>query len=160
MEETEKQTRKLPNQEVDYFKIGKILLSRWYWIAASVFICLLISYVYLWYTPKIYATSSTLKIEEKKTEFSDLVGVISNNDRGPSKIQSETFVLQSRMLILSAIKDLDYRISFYISGRVRTTEVYPKKLLDIPALKFEHLCFFSRSDNIKPGHQKHVRPEL
>src|ERR1700753_2651613 len=137
MEETEKTTRKLPKQEVDYFKIGKILLSRWYWIAAAIFICYLISYIYLWYTPKTYATSSTLKIEEKKSEFSDLVGVISNNDRGPSQIQSEIFVLQSRTLILAAIKDIDYRVSFYISGRVRTTEVYPQKLLTIQLVKFD-----------------------
>src|ERR1700761_9343075 len=142
MEETEKPARKLPNQEVDYFKIGKILLSRWYWIATSIVICMLISYTYLWYTPKTYSTTATLKIEEKKSEFSDLVGVISNNDRGPSKIQSETFVLQSRTLILSAIKDLDYRISFYIAGRARTTDVYPQKLLNIQLLKFDSLNFY------------------
>src|SRR5579872_5940743 len=120
MQETDRIARKLPNQEIDYYKIGRILLSRWYWIAASVVICLLVSYAYLWVTPKTYATSSTLKIEEKKSEFSDLVGVINNNDRGPSKIQSEIFVLQSRTLILAAVKDLDYRVSFYISGRART----------------------------------------
>src|SRR5258708_7025337 len=117
----------------------KILFSRWYWIAASIVICYLISYTYLWYTPKIYATSGTLKIEEKKSEFSDLVGIITNNDRGPSKIQSETFVLQSRTLILNAIKDLDYRVSFYISGRPRTTDVYPQKLLSIQLLNFDSL---------------------
>ncbi len=75
MEETEKIVRKLPNQEVDYFKIGKILMSRWYWIAGTVIICLLLSSLYLWYTPKTYSSSGTLKIEEKKSEFSDLVGV-------------------------------------------------------------------------------------
>jgi len=142
MEEIDKTSRKLPNQEIDYFKIGKILLSRWYWIASSVLICFAISYIYLWYTPKIYATSSTLKLEEKKSEFSDLVGVINNNDRGPSKIQSETFVLQSRTLILSAIKDLDYRLSFYIAGRARTTDVYPQKLLNIQLIKFDSLNFY------------------
>ncbi|HEY4194946.1 MAG TPA: polysaccharide biosynthesis tyrosine autokinase [Mucilaginibacter sp.] len=157
MEETEKPARKLPNQEVDYFKIGKILLSRWYWIAAAVAICYLISYIYLWYTPKTYATSSTLKIEEKKTEFSDLVGVISNNDRGPSKIQSETFVLQSRMLILSAIKDLDYRISFYIAGRARTTDIYPQKLLDINILKFDSLDFYRDLITYQPVNNKAFR---
>src|ERR1700761_1506645 len=150
MAETEKIAKKLPHQEIDYFKIAKILLSRWYWIAASVVICYLISYTYLWYTPKTYATSGTLKIEEKKSEFSDLVGVISNNDRGPSKIQSETFVLQSRTLILSAIKDLDLRVSFFISGRVRTTEVYPKKLLDIQLLKFDSLNFYRDLITFKP----------
>src|SRR5579872_6494 len=142
MEEIKGTPRKLPNQEIDYFKIGKILISRWYWITASVVICLSISYIYLWYTPKTYSTTATLKIEEKKSEFSDLVGVINNNDRGPSKIQSEMFVLQSSTLILAAIRDLDYRVSFYISGRVRTSEIYPQKLLDIHLLKFDSLNFF------------------
>jgi len=150
MQETDKVIRKLPNQEIDYYKIIKILLSRWYWIAASVIICMLISYAYLWFTPKTYATSSTLKIEEKKSEFSDLVGVISNNDRGPSKIQSEIFVLQSRTLILDAIRDLDYRVSFYISGRVRTTEVYPQTLLEIQLLKFDSLTFYRDLITFKP----------
>ena len=150
MQETEKIVKKLPHQEVDYFKIARILLSRWYWIAASIIVCLLISYTYLWYTPKTYATSGTLKIEEKKSEFSDLVGVINNNDRGPSKIQSETFVLQSRTLILSAIKDLDYRVSFYIAGRARTTDVYPQKLLNIQLLKFDSLGFYRNLITFEP----------
>src|ERR1700761_6657184 len=154
MAETEKIAKKLPNQEIDYFKIAKILLSRWYWIVASIIICLLISYTYLWYTPKTYATNGTLKIEEKKSEFSDLVSVINNNDRGPSKIQSETFVLQSRTLILTAIKDLDYRISFYISGRVRTTESYPQKPLDINLIKFDSLNFFHNLMTFKPVSQQ------
>ncbi|MFB9844058.1 GumC family protein [Mucilaginibacter ginsenosidivorans] len=150
MEETQKITRKLPNQEVDYYKIAKILLSRWYWIAASVLICTLISYIYLWYTPKTYATTATLKIEEKKSEFSDLVGIINNNDRGPSKIQSEIFVLQSRTLILNAIRDIDYRITFFISGRVRTSDVYPQKLLNIHLLKFDSTNFFRDIISFKP----------
>jgi len=150
MEETEKIARKLPHQEIDYFKIGKILLSRWYWIAGSVIICMIISYTYLWYSAKTYATSGTLKIEEKKSEFSDLVSVINNNDRGPSKIQSEIFVLQSRTLILSAIKDLDYRVSFFIAGRARTTDVYPQKLLDIQLVKFDSLNFYRGQITYQP----------
>jgi len=66
MEETEKIQPKLANQEIDYFKIGRILLSRWYWVAGSVIICTIVANMYLWYTPKTYATSSTLKFEEKK----------------------------------------------------------------------------------------------
>jgi len=150
MEETEKIVRKLPNQEIDYFKIGKILLSRWYWIAGSVAICMIISYTYVWYSPKTFATSATLKIEEKKSEFADLVSFISNNDRGPSKIQSEIFVLQSRALILDAIKDLDYRISFFISGRARTTDVYPQKLLNIQLIKFDSLNFYRGQVTYQP----------
>jgi tyrosine-protein kinase Etk/Wzc len=160
MEETEKITRKLPLQEIDYFKIGKILLSRWYWIIGAVAICLIISYTYLWYTPKTYSTSATLKIEEKKSEFSDLVSVINNNDRGPSKIQSEIFVLQSQTLILSAIKDLDYRISFYIAGRARVTDDYPEKPLKIQLLKFDSLNFFRDHVSYHPVNQSSFELEF
>jgi len=150
MDETEKFQRKLPSQEIDYFKIGKILLSRWYWIAASVGIAVLISYTYLWYTPKTYATSGTLKIEEKKSEVSDLITVMAVPDRGPSKIQSITSVLQSRSVILSAIKDMDYRVSFFISGRVRTSETYPSKPLNIQLIRFDSLNFYHDIIGYKP----------
>jgi len=149
MEEIDKIQPKLPSQEIDYFKIGKILLSRWYWIVASVAICMIVAYVYLWYTPKTYATSGTMKFEEKKSELSDLVSVI-NNDKGPSKIQSETFVIQSRGLVLSAIKDLDYRISFFIGGRIRTSELYPQKPFVIQLLKFDSLNYYHDLISFQP----------
>jgi tyrosine-protein kinase Etk/Wzc len=142
MEETDNIVKKLPNQEIDYFKIGKILVSRWYWIAGSLVIFMLWSYVYLWYTPKTYATSGSMKLEEKKSEISDLANVITTADRGPSKIQSETFVIQSPSVILAAIKDLNYPISFFIEGRVRTSEIYPQKPLEIQTLQFDSLNFY------------------
>jgi len=143
MEEIEKISRKLPSQEIDYFKIARILLSRWYWVALSVGLCMIVAYIYLWYTPKTYATSATMKFEDKKSEISDLEGsAISTTDRGPSRIQSETFVIQSPAVILNAIKDIDYRISFYIGGRIRTSELYPQKPLDIQLIKFDSTNFF------------------
>jgi len=142
MEEIKDIVKKLPNQEVDYFKIGKILISRWYWIASSLFLFIIGSYVYLWYTPKTYATSGTMKLEEKKSEIADIVNVISTSERGPSKIQSETSVIQSPSVILAAIRDLNYPISFYIEGRVRTSEIYPQKPLDIQTIQFDSLNFY------------------
>src|ERR1700709_2037070 len=100
MEELEKIQPKLPNQEIDYVKIVKILISRWYWIAASVTVTMIVAYIYLWYTPKIYTTAGTMKFEEKKSEISDLVLAIGNTDKGPSKIQTETSVLQSRSVLI------------------------------------------------------------
>jgi tyrosine-protein kinase Etk/Wzc len=126
MEEVEKIAPKLPNQEFDYYKIAKILLSRWYWIAGSVLICYLVSNIYLWYTPKVFATSALIKFEEKKSEISDIVGIVGANDRtNVSRIQSETAVLQSTPLLLNAVKHLDYLFSFYVVGRVlnRTNKV-------------------------------------
>jgi tyrosine-protein kinase Etk/Wzc len=149
MEDNEKISKRLPNQELDYFKIAKILVSRWYWIAASISICMLFAYGYLWYTPKNYATSATMKFEEKKSEISDLVSVI-NADKGPSKVQSETYVIQSRRLILDAIKDLDYRITFFVGGRIRTSDLYPQKPLNIQLIKFDSTNYYHDLISFQP----------
>jgi tyrosine-protein kinase Etk/Wzc len=142
MEETENISNKLPNQEIDYFKIGKILISRWYWIVGSLALFIIASNVYLWYTPKIYSTSSSMKLEEKKSEIADLSNIITGSERGASKIQSETSVIQSYSVILSAIKDLNYPISYYVEGRVRTSELYPEKPLDIELLQIDSINFY------------------
>jgi tyrosine-protein kinase Etk/Wzc len=156
MEELEKTAPKLPNQEFDYYKIAKILISRWYWIAGSVLICYLASSVYLWYTPKIYATSALIKFEEKKSEISDIVGIAGGSDRSnSSRVQSETAVLQSTPLLLNAVKHLDYLFSFYVVGRVlnRTNEMYPAKPLDIQLIKFDSLNFSHDLITYKPINQ-------
>lgn len=153
MEEIDKKQQKLPSQEFDYFKIAKILLSRWYWIAGSVIICLIASNIYLWYTPKTFATSGVMKFEEKKSEIGDLVGGGGGSDRNSaSRIQTETTVLQSTPLLISAIKHLDYRISFYIVGRVlnRTNELYPQKPLNVELVKFDSINYFRNIVTFRP----------
>ncbi|MEO6631630.1 MAG: polysaccharide biosynthesis tyrosine autokinase, partial [Mucilaginibacter sp.] len=60
--------------------------------------------------------------------------------------------LQSTVLLLNAIKHLDYRISFYVVGRVlnRTSELYPQKPLDVELVKFDSLNFFHDLITFKP----------
>jgi len=153
MEKTDQSQPKLPNQEIDYFKIAKILLSRWYWIIGALFGCLLAANLYLWYTPKTYATAGTMKFEEKKSELQDIGGLTMSADRAnASRIQTEIIVLQSTPLLLNAIKQLDCRISFFVVGRVlnRTTEIYPNKPLDIRLVRFDSLNFFREIVTFKP----------
>ncbi len=142
MEETDKIKQKSPNQEFDYFKIAKMLLSRWYWIALTLIVCYIAANVYLLYTPKTYMTSANIKLEDKKSEIGDVLSGISGPDKNQSKVQSETFIIQSRSLILSAVKHLNYPISFYIEGRVRTVEVYPNIPLHIKTIQFDTLNYY------------------
>ncbi len=114
----------LANQNIDYFKVFKILWSRWYWIAGCVITSLLITYLYLWYTPPVYSTNASLKFDEKKSEISELLKVRNSYDR-TNKVQSETFVIKSNEVLLNAISRLNYKVTYYLKGRVRTTETYP-----------------------------------
>ncbi|TWR25165.1 polysaccharide biosynthesis tyrosine autokinase [Mucilaginibacter pallidiroseus] len=150
MEETEVVSHKLPNQEIDYFKIGKILISRWYWIVGSLLFFVLGSNLYLWYTPKIYATGGTMKLEERRSELADLSNALPTTERGVNRILSETSILQSRAVVLRAIKDLNYPISFFVEGRVRTSELYPEKPLNIKIIQLDTLNFYRDVITFKP----------
>lgn len=127
-------------QDIDYVKIVKIVLSRWYWMASTVIISLIAAYIYLWYTPETFSTNASLKFEEKKSEISELLNVRSTYDRN-NKMQSEQFVIRSRDVLLNAVNDLDYKISFYLKGRVRTSDVYPQKPLDIAIVEQDSVRF-------------------
>jgi len=153
MEETEQVRHKLPSQEIDYFKIVKILISRWYWIVGSLIICVLAGNIYLWYTPKSFSTFATMKFEEKKSEIQDIGGVSAIPDRtNSSRIQTEIIVLQSNPVILSAIKQLNYRMSFYVVGRVlnRRNELYPNIPIDVQLVKFDSLNFVRDELTFRP----------
>lgn len=141
MMETEK-VQKRSSKEVDYLKIAGILLSRWYLLAGSILAGVLIAYAYLWFTPKTYATSSILKFDGKKSELSDLANLMSNSGQSPANLQSEKYIIHSRNLLLSAIRRLNYSISFYISGRVRDHDLYPNQPLQISVSKFDSLDFY------------------
>ena len=153
MEETEQVRHKLPSQEIDYFKIVKILISRWYWTVGSLIICVLAGNIYLWYTPKSFSTFATMKFEEKKSEMQDIGGVSAIPDRtNSSRIQTEIIVLQSNPVILSAIKQLNYRMSFYVVGRVlnRRNELYPNIPIDVQLVKFDSLNFVREELTFRP----------
>ena len=125
-------------QEINYGKIIQIILSRWYWILSTVVIALLIAYINLWYTPSTFATGASLKFEEKRSEISELLNVRNVYDR-TNKMQSEQFVIRSKDVLSNAVRELDYHISFYLKGRVRTFETYPEKPLDITVIEQDSL---------------------
>ncbi|WP_419802982.1 GumC family protein [Mucilaginibacter sp.] len=124
-----------PTDRLNYARLLRMILSRWYLVALAVLICFFMAKLYLWYTPKVYATNSIMKFDEKKSEISELVSVINNAERATAKVQSESYVIRSRSLIISAVKDLDYKISFFIEGRIRRYETYPDKPLNIELLE-------------------------
>lgn len=127
--------RKDPQREIDYVKLIRILFSHWYLLLFTILAALLIAHGYLWFSPKTYSTSGILKFEEKKPELSDLVKVIGHAARTPVSLQSEKFIIHSRGILLNAIQQLDYKISFYAPGKIRNEELYPQKPLSIRLLK-------------------------
>jgi capsular exopolysaccharide synthesis family protein len=120
-------------QEISYRKLLQIIGSRWYWIAGTTILCLLIGLTYIWYTVPIYSTQAALKFEERRSEISELMNVRPVYDRS-DKLLSEQFVIRSREVLLNAIKRMNYPISFDTETGFRTKDCYPARPLEIQTI--------------------------
>ncbi|WP_293311997.1 GumC family protein [Pedobacter sp. UBA5917] len=138
------QEKKAVSQSIDFYKIFKVFLSRWYWIAGTVIIALCIAKLYLWYTPPVFQTGASLKLEDSNPSVSTSGQMPMQNYSYTDKIQAESFTIRSNEVILNAVKTLDYKISYYLKGRIRTTELYPDVPFVIEIIKQDSVNF-SRS---------------
>ncbi len=140
---------------IDYGRIFRILWSRWYWITGCIIIALTVAYIYLWYTPPVYSTSASLKFEDKSSGMD----LISQNSAysyiKPNKLLSEGLVIQSRDVLLNAISQLDYKISYFLKGRVRTTDIYPVVPFPIETIRQDSLNFYTGMFDIEDSGENH-----
>jgi len=122
--------------KIDYFRVIQIGLSQWHWLAASLLISLTVAYFYLRYTPKTYQTAATIKLEEKKSQLSDLL-TTSNTQETADPIQTVSYVIKSKALLTKALTKLNYTVSFLKKGNFLTTETYPFQPFQIDVLAID-----------------------
>lgn len=141
MENIETTNPKKPSQSIDFYKIFKVFLSRWYWIAACVAIALVIAKIHLLYTYPTYQTQGQLKLEESNPTIGTGGNIQPTAYTYTDKIQSESFTIRSNEVIANAVKNLNYKISYYIKGRIKTSETYPNVPFVIEILKQDSVNF-------------------
>ncbi len=127
-------------QDIDFYKIFRVFFSRWYWIAGCIVIALIVAKLNILYTPPIYETSGALKLQESNPTINS-VAASSQVYNYTDKIEAEGFVIRSNEVILNAISKLDYKISYYLKGTIRTSEVYPNKPFAIEIIKQDSVAF-------------------
>ncbi|MGF1925778.1 MAG: Wzz/FepE/Etk N-terminal domain-containing protein, partial [Bacteroidia bacterium] len=128
-------------QDIDFYKIFKVFLSRWYWILGCVIVALVIAYVNLLYTPKIFQTYGQLKLQDQSPNISTTQGLSSQSYSYTDRIQAEGFVIRSNEVLLNAISNIDYKISYFVKGRLRTSDIYPTKPFSIAILQQDSVLF-------------------
>lgn len=74
---------------------------------------------------------------ETKTTFTELVNL--GDQSGGSNNETEMFILRSQSLLESAIDKLDYPIAYYVKGRVKDINVYPKKPFPVEIVSADSL---------------------
>lgn len=114
--------------EVDLREQLNKYIIHWKWFALSVFLCLILAFLYLRYTTPVYqATTAILVKDEKKggmlselSAFSDLgIGGGSVNN-----VDNEIEILRSRTIVESTVKRLNLNISLIVEGSVVDRDIY------------------------------------
>lgn len=142
---------KLASQTINYWKILRIFLSRWYWVAGCVLISFIISWLYLRTITPIYITSASLKLDGSDQQMNSLPNSPMNyRSFGTNQIQTEGIIMHSEDVILNALRNLNYKISYYLEGRVRTSELYPKIPFEVAIIKQDSLNFSRATYNVNP----------
>lgn len=110
-------------------------LIHWKWFVLSVFLCLVLAFLYLRYTTPSYEASTSILVKDEKkggmlselSAFSDLGlggGSINNVD-------NEIEVLKSRTLVESTVKKLNLNISQLVEGNVVDRDIYGRAQINV-----------------------------
>ena len=105
--------------------IRKFLTKNWLLILALPLIAGAIAYIYVHRLPDIYESKTEIllkansELEYNSQVYKGLVGFYQNY----ADISNQTRVLKSYDLISNALDRLNFDLSYYISGRVKTTQV-------------------------------------
>ena len=109
---------------IDLKRILYRALSYWYLVLISLSISLVIAYYNNRYTQPIYPVSASIIIREKEeTSGAELLYKNALIDQYRNYL-NEPYILRSYPLITRAVEELNFMVSFFLEGRVITTEVY------------------------------------
>lgn len=133
-------------------------LSAWPWVILSVFICLLISSLYLRYATKQYQATASIIIKDtqfggglSETGVLGDIGLFGNNF---NSVENEIEILNSKRLLSNVIDFYKLNVIYYRKGNIKESDVYKNRFLDITQLKNdslelkkEKISFFVKSIN-------------
>ncbi len=110
---------------IDYKKLIADILSYWWLFVVAVLLALATVYIIHRYTPAVYRSSLTLLVDERgsdKTQANMMEGFgLSSAMR---TIENQIAILTSWEMMRKTVAELDFDISYYKTGRVKSSELY------------------------------------
>jgi tyrosine-protein kinase Etk/Wzc len=121
--------------DFNYLRIYKIIAARWYYLLIALLLSAIGAFLFLQLVTPHYRSNASVKVEDKKSELSELISIRNLYDRS-SKSESEKFVLYSRNVLTKAIEAINYPIEFYaLHSYHGISSIYPQKPIVIQVNK-------------------------
>lgn len=119
------------NDEVsfDLKAIINKLADKWMWFIGSIFLCLLVAYLYTRYTAPLYKISAKLFISEQEKgggvggtsgALMDLGGLMGSNN----SVENEVEILKTRFLMEQVVRKMQLNVVYSAKGQVVANEIY------------------------------------
>lgn len=118
----------LDNETEDSLSLKENLLKylvKWPWFLGSIILCTLIGFLYLRYTPIIYATEAQIKIIDDSKEFNIATDALSLLGAGSRiNLDNEIAVIKSYRLLEQVVNTIHLDIEYYEVGNVKTQQIF------------------------------------
>ena len=117
----------MPNKLDDIIDFRQILfrvIKNWFFFVISLFIAFAVAFAYNRYTHELYLVETSVLIKEDNSiaTAADLVSSkVSSNKRS---IENKELMIKSFPLVYKTLQDLQFDISYYIEGSIKTSETY------------------------------------
>lgn len=109
--------------DLTFRRIKDSFLRLWFLIPLFMVLGWLGAIVFLRYEKPTYESFATLRMLEEDNPFRDLK-ILEFGDQPNQNLQSEMEIIRSRTIVLQAIKTLPLEVSYFLKGRVLTSELY------------------------------------
>jgi len=106
------------------------ILGVWPWFLISIIVAVSVAQLYLRYTTPIYSITTEIVINDSKKR--DNTNVLENLglSTGSNNIENEMRAIKSRSLMQSVVKRLNLNTRYYVTGRLKTAELYADRPFD------------------------------
>ncbi|MEN7550565.1 polysaccharide biosynthesis tyrosine autokinase [Rapidithrix thailandica] len=106
--------------------INKII-NRWYYFAVSIPLFITLAFIYNRYSKSVYSVHATILVKDEGKsglggDFLEGLDLF----KSQRNISNEIGILSSFTLVHRTIKELDFKISYFAKGSVKTSEMYRK----------------------------------
>ena len=137
----------LPQQEVsliDFKQIWSLLVSHWLCIVASVIACVMLAFLYLWFTPTTVTVTGKMEIIDKSNKSSAMsaglamlnnlpfgLGSSISGGSGAGSVESEKEIILSNTLVTNVVKDLKLYTEYRLSKWGKKTLLYQNNPVEV-----------------------------
>lgn len=115
------------DKKTELSEIVSSYTKHWKWFALSVFICLVVAFLYLRYATPIFSASAQIQVLDENAASSEL-GVFRELEiftgGNKTKVQDEIDIFKSRSNFIEVAKQLGLNIRMTVLGKIADTEIY------------------------------------